>query len=305
MKTFFILAFLLAAIPQLTYSQSVVTVPLIGRKVKNILDDFEKTSSRLIREGQEAGNALITSGGNELHVASQNLVYYFDKNRRQIFDDLSPREQNLFSSLNEIITETNNMSGKAYELTELVNLDLMVLTQKIKILDRSSQYYISSIIGNTFLYKNSDYTIKITGIGFGLNNSDYSYTSEVYIGTTKLEDKNLDLTIRRGMIIKVPNNLIINRFKKDSIVTIPVTVKTRIKKKGIIKDDTSEYKTSFDVILMPIVAATVTVTEQILETTEAPLLRNESVTYKKGECSTDKPCYYKKQYVSLIFRLLI
>ena len=80
MKTFFILAFLLAAIPQLTYSQSVVTVPLIGRKVKNILDDFEKTSSRLIREGQEAGNALITSGGNELHVASQNLVYYFARN---------------------------------------------------------------------------------------------------------------------------------------------------------------------------------------------------------------------------------
>lgn len=263
------------------------------KSIKNILGEFQNTGNRLIGNAQSAGNSVAARFGNELSVAVQNLTYYFGEDLKATLGSLKVEERNLFNLLNNFIDKFNHFDQTLYRISELVNLDLIDLTNRLP-LTRKVEYFISSVNGSILINSDdADYKMTITGIGFGLSNGKTKYDTKIYIDSILLSINDLDFTQRRQIIVSIPNNLVKVSFKNKNIAFIPVKIVNEIKKPGGLfkSKKVVPYETNFKLTLMPVVAGKVTITEILTEKkiTSNPSSHLWSRTFADKQCQTSAP----------------
>ena len=109
MRKITILCLLLLLYPTMGFSQmgALTTVVLAERAVPEILNDFENTADRLMDGGQQTGNALASKLGNEIRIATLNLNYLMDEQRKRTFNQLDPKVRDIFHNLNKLIENSS------------------------------------------------------------------------------------------------------------------------------------------------------------------------------------------------------
>lgn len=276
------------------------TVLLGGKVIKDIIAEFESSANRLMQDAQGTGNALIARFGNELNVATQNINYYFGKNTDKIYyDKLKPAEQILLGELNKIIDAFNNTQSNLLSISELTNLDLIELTNRINFLTSKIDYYISSIHGTTLTNSTADYKIVVTGLGFGFSSSNKDYQTSVYVNGILLPVTSIDFSKRRQMSITIPNSFLREMFDPDEITFVKVKVVNQIRKSvGWIfkRSALSEYETDFNLTLMPAVAGFVVLRQTLTDEILGPKEEFRLISRSFKSCTTKNPCIYNEEW---------
>jgi hypothetical protein len=126
---------------QVNSQEALSTVALGGFELKKILADFENTSNRLINTASTNASGLASKFGNELNIGLQNANYYFSGQEKRAFNDLNTNEQNVFVELNKIIESFNRTRSDISTISELANLDLIGLTNRIDLLTKNRILY--------------------------------------------------------------------------------------------------------------------------------------------------------------------
>jgi hypothetical protein len=292
MKKAILTAIVAVATFSLSFGQtSIPTVAFTGKTVKDIINELEQTGRRLMQDGQTAGNGVASKFGNEIFVATQNMDYYFGKNTDKVFTNLKIEEQNLFVELNKMIESFNQLNTNITTVSELTNLDLIEFTNRINLITKKLNYYVSSVKGTTIIYGDADFKIAMTGLGFGLNDSRQEYKTTVKVNGNAIAANNIDLTQRRTMVINIPNSVIKSLFQEKKISYLPIVITSEISHKnwiGMTKKET--YNTHFNLVLMPSVAGFIIVGE----TTSQRVLDGHNVVQSISRsfqgCKTDNPC---------------
>ncbi len=292
-KNLFILLIALATC-NLSYSQfAIPTIAFAGKTVKDIINELENSGNRLMQNAQTAGNNVASKFGNEILVATQNINYYFGQNIDKTFNNLKIEEQNLFVEINKIIDQFNNLNQTITTVSELTNLDLIEFTNRINLLTRKVDYYISSVNGTTVINSDAGYLLSITGLGFGLTDSRQKYNTTVYVNNKLLPVTSIDLTQRRQMRLNIPNVLIKPLFNDNKIVFIPVKIISEITKPvGIFgwSTSTSKYETNFNLVLLPTIAGEISVSEITATRILDDQVLTQSISRSFQGCKTDQPC---------------
>lgn len=294
MKHFILILAIIATSSHLSLGQfAIPEIAFAGKTVKDIINDMEGSGNRLLQNAQTAGNNVASKFGNEILVATQNLQYYFSESMNKTFNNLKIEEQNLFVEINKIIDAFNNTNQNITTLSEMTNLDLIAFTNRISLLTRKVDYYISSINGTTVINSDAGYTVNVTGIGFGLNDSRQQYNTTVYVNNNLLPVTAIDLTQRRQMRLNVPNNLIKPLFRDNTIVFVPVKIVSSITQPGGFlgwSTTTSTYETRFRLVLMPKIAGTITVSETVSKKVLGDDVLTHAISRSFQGCKTDQPC---------------
>jgi hypothetical protein len=277
-----------------SYGQlSIPTVAFAGKTVKDVINEFENSGNRLMQNAQTAGNNVASKFGNEILVATQNLNYYFGQNIDKTFNGLKIEEQNLFVEMNKIIDQFNNLNQTISTVSELTNLDLIEFTNRINLLTKKVDYYISSINGTTVINSDASYLLSITGLGFGLTDSRQKYSTTVYINNNLLPGTAIDLTQRRQMRLNIPNVQVKPLFKDNQIVYIPIKIISEItKSSGFLgmSTKTKKYETKLNLVLMPTIAGEISVTEVATQKVLDNPTLTQSISRSFQGCKTDQPC---------------
>ena len=287
------------------FAQAVIpSVLLAGRTVKDIISEFERTGGRLMQDARGTGNALISKFGNELNLATQNLNYYFGQNiDRLYYDKIKPEEQILLSELNRLIEAINNGVNTVTTLSELTNLDLIELTNRISLLTKKIDYYISSVHGTTVTNSPADYKIVVTGIGFGFSTSQKDFETSVYVNNILLPITSIDFTQRRQMVVSIPSGYLKEIFDDRKIQYAEIKIKAKIsqsKRKGFIiwKTETAiqKFETKFNLTLMPKIAGYIVIGESITNQVLSKKIDTQFVTRSFTNCKTKNPCVYNEEW---------
>lgn len=300
MKKIIILLFILEGVALQTSAQvGIATVALGGYEVKSIIDKFEDASNRLIQNASTNASGLASKFGNELNVATQNASYYFDKNRKKTFEDLSIQEQNIFNQMNGIIDQFNKTRNTITTVSELTNLDLVAFTNNVPFLKSNIYYYISSINGCTITKSDADYFVTVRGLGFGFSDSKTHYETKVFLNNSELSKNLLDLTGRRELKIHLTSSDINKFFLGSKINYIPVTLVSNITKPTIFgfRSTTEHDTTKFNIVLMPIKAGYIVIQETVSEEAlDYSKVINYSISKTFGPCDNKHECIMSEEW---------
>jgi len=267
------------------------TIAFAGKTVKDIINEFEQTGRRLMQDGQTAGNGIASKFGNEIFVATQNMDYYFGKNTDKVFSNLKLEEQNLFVEMNKMIGSFNQLNDNITTVSELTNLDLIEFTNRINLITKKLNYYVSSVKGTTIVYGDVDYKISMTGLGFGLNDSRQEYKTTVTVNGTTLSYNNIDLTQRRTMGITIPNSTLKPLFQEKKITYVPVVISSEISHKNWLgRTITEKFDTKFNVVLLPSIAGYIVVGQTISDKILDGHTITQSISRSFQGCTTRNPC---------------
>ncbi|MDJ1503541.1 hypothetical protein [Xanthocytophaga agilis] len=281
-------------ISYVSYGQfSIPTIAFAGKTIKDIINEFENTGNRLMQNAQTAGNGVASKFGNEILVATQNLNYYFGQNIDKTFINLKIEEQNIFVEVNKLIDQFNNLNQTISTVSEMTNLDLIEFTNRINLLTKKVDYYISSINGTTVINSDATYLLSITGLGFGLTDSRQKYNTTVYINGNLLPATAIDLTQRRQIRLHIPNVQVKPFFKDNRIVYIPIKIISEITKPSGwfgTSSNTSKYETKFNLVLMPTIAGEINISEVISQRVLDNTTLTQSISRSFQGCKTKQPC---------------
>ncbi|MCB0306494.1 MAG: hypothetical protein KDI38_22220 [Calditrichaeota bacterium] len=265
MRKITILCLLLLLYPTMGFSQmgALTTVVLAERAVPEILNDFENTADRLMDGGQQTGNALASKLGNEIRIATLNLNYLMDEQRKRTFNQLDPKVRDIFHNLNKLIE--NFDPDKIYKVTELFALNIQEFLGPL--LADKRDFYLSSVKGITVYQKESDFILRIRGIGFGFNDSKHKYSVSLSVKDEVIEPKAFQRPDNHELVITIPNKLVMPYFEQTKVVHLPITFSSTVKKKkpfwkfgGWTEDS---YNIDFNLVLLPIEAGEIEVKETI------------------------------------------
>lgn len=104
---------------------------LTGLTVSKLIDKFEDTSRRLMLEGENRGNALLTALGNQVQVATAHAKLAFRDEQNTMFDSLGRTGQDYFTQLNSIVRAASGPVDRAVKVLEIATLDLINLTNRL------------------------------------------------------------------------------------------------------------------------------------------------------------------------------
>jgi len=273
---------------------SITSIPLTG-SINSIIKKFQDAASRLLFEGENRGDALLSSLGNQLEVATKNAQLAFSDEMNKTFDKLNNTGQSYFTQLNLLLKGTEGTVNRAISVLEVANLNLLELTNRLPLTNKVYTY-INKISGLTQIYQSSDYQITISGLGLGQDNDDVKYKWSVKIGDTTLPVSALSRVPPYNLTIKVNHDVLEKYFKDTSFSFIPMVINSSIDVKykcGLVFNCHKSVDAKWDLklALLPKYPGTLTAVEILRGEALDGVTLTKSVDVTTPEaCSNKEPC---------------
>ncbi|HWJ30213.1 MAG TPA: hypothetical protein VNS32_27000 [Flavisolibacter sp.] len=278
---------------------SIAQVPLSGT-INSLIKKFKDASSLLLFEGENRGDALLSSLGNQLEVATQNAQIAFSNEMDKTFDQLNGTGQSYFTQLNLLLKGAEGTTNRAISVLEVANLNLMELNNRLPLTNKVYTY-INKIVGLTQMHQSNDYKITISGLGLGQDNDDVRYSWTVKIGDKTLPLSSLSRTPPFDMTVKINRNFLENYFNDSSYSFIPLVINSSIDVKykcGLVFNchKTLNAKWNLKLTLLPRYPGVLTGVEILKgEALDGNTLTKSVVVTTPEACSNDAPCDWSRE----------
>ncbi len=275
------------------------SIPLSG-SVNNIIKKFQEAASKLLFEGENRGDALLSSLGNQLEVATQNAQIAFSEETDKTFDKLDQTGQSYFTQLNLLLKGTEGSVNRAISVLEVANLNLLELTNRLPLTNKVYTF-INKVNGLTQVHQSSDYQITISGLGLGQDNEDIKYKWSVKIGDTILPLSALNRTPPYDMTLKLNRNMLEKYFSDTSYSFVPVVISASIDVKyncGLVFNCHKNVDAKWDLklTLLPRYPGTLSGVEILKgEALDGITLTKSVVVSSPEACSNKSPCDWDRE----------
>lgn len=267
----------------------IVEIPLAGKVVSSILNQFEETATRLINLAGDTGNGLIGRAGEEVHLQIADFGIMLAGQQDKFFEQLDPSMRNALIELNGLVTSVNNLPTQASYLEEFTSLDIQAILNRIP-LTHHQEFLVKAIRGYTLTSANNR-QLTITGLGIGLRETGQGCVlgfmiDGVPIASDALQPGPDEFTL----IVSLPENVIANRFDPIHIIHLPVTLTCDLHRRG----HSQRHEVNFDLLLLPINPGTMQLTE-FIDSTEPDGIQHDPLMIRKtygpeDHCDPDHPC---------------
>lgn len=167
---------------------------VLGSVAGDIVGQVDQSGRGLIQEGERAGSALLTTAGNELEVASKNVLLLLGDQVDATVRDLSEENRKLIAGLLALDKRAAKLSRGAFELEDALALDVRDLVQST-LLGQDVDFLVQRVDGLTQLENpaGGSYRLSVTGLGFGFD----SEVRKGRIETIVLDGQEIDFDARR------------------------------------------------------------------------------------------------------------
>lgn len=241
----------------------IAAVLFAGRSIEDILNDFQKLSNQLLQDAQTDASGVVSSAGEQIHVAIQDMSLILSQQQKTFFKDLNDNEVAVFSHLNDLIASVNNASNTVLKTEQFTFVDLQSLLNKIPFVQHTS-FMVSSFSG---LVMNSDTTfhqVSLIGLGFGTDDSNTRYQVSVSVRGLPLPS---DASLAKGTgqrDVVFPDGMLSGLFTDTTLTNVPVHLTSVIQhvKHHVLGKDTwtndPPVGIDFDLQLLPRLAGTLT-----------------------------------------------
>lgn len=256
---------------------TLVGIPLAGATAKDIISAFEDSASRLLQQGESTGDHLLFRAGVETRVATRNVSYALEGQQDKLWKNLSVQQQALLVQLDNHVSDLEKSAGHLATMVELTSIDLQALVGRALPWARLD-FYVSSIAGVTVVKTEQAHELTVRGLGFGTDNSKFTYQPKMAIDGVELPTTSYQRTQARELSVRIPPEFLAKHFATDETRLVSVNFTTQITK--VRTGRTKEYGLDFELILMPLNAGTIVVVEPIVETRlgESRIQRRSSST---------------------------
>lgn len=277
----------------------VVGVLLAGRAVKDIISDFQNAASQLLFQGENRGNALLSSLGNQLSVETQNANIVFKDQQKLLFGNLDKSSQDFFTQLNNVIKTPESSIDRAVSILEVLNLNLIDLTNRLP-LTKKTYAYINNVKGITQIHQDGDYQIEADGLGFGQDQENAKYKIEVKVGNYLVPVASISRTPPYKLIANINHQVLEEYFSDGVIKSIPLTIRVQAvitNKCNLFFNCTENVSNTWNMkmVLMPRYPGTVTGVELLTSESLDGITKTKSVDVTTQGCKTDQPCDWQRE----------
>ena len=299
-KFFRILAFVFLGIGVIPNANAkVVEIALQGVVASKLIGQFEDAASRLLYEGENHGNALIVSLGNQLRIASLNAELVLSKQQNTLYENLGNNQQAFFTQLNAIIRAAQGSVDRAVSVLEVANLNLIELTNRLPLTDKTYTY-MNSAKGMTQPFQETDYQFSFTGLGFGQDDEDRQYRITASLDGQELPATAINRTPPYDLTLQVSPDVLRSKFDDKKVRVIPLTITltaTLREPCWLVLKCTEEKSASWPlkVTLLPRLPGEIEGTEIIKGEALDGVVKTTSVTVTTSGCKSDRPCDWSRE----------
>lgn len=147
-----------------------VTAYVAGKQVRAIIKDVDDLVGKTMNNATIVGDGLISKAANELQVTAQNTMLLLDKQLDKRFEDLDTETQKIVLQMASLKLSLENTVSSAYDIKDALVIDLRSVFGDV--LPWSKTNFFVQKIGGLAQITNfeEDYSLKILGIGFGIDN---------------------------------------------------------------------------------------------------------------------------------------
>ena len=242
---------------------SILPAGLTDLAGKDLINKFEDSANRLLADAAQTGNALEANAGERIHVATQNLAIALDGQLDKAVGRLQTPEQQLILAVNQVVQEASNLKSNVMTVEQMTNLDLIEESNRINLLTKKVEYYVSSVGGLTAIPGEGDHVVSVLGIGFGYDDSSNTYEVSASFNGSPLATDTLSRPDNHTLQIRIPDALIRPLYMQSSVSRVPFSLHSTVRPLNHPESTGHTYVTNFDILLLPIVGGTISVVEEI------------------------------------------
>lgn len=271
-----------------------VEIPLAGVVVGKLIQQFQDAASRLLFEGENRGNALLVTLGNQMRVATQNADVLLKDQQNTLFDNLGVSSQTFFTTLNQILLAANGPIDRAVSVLEVANLDLIELTNRLPLTEKT-YIYINKVTGLTQPYGPSGYVVNAQGLGFGQDMPNRRYRLRVRIANKEVPASQITRTPPFSLSIALDHALMESFFADAAIKTVPLSIEAAVLATNTCYvffscTDSIGSTWNLKVVLLPRFPGELKGSEVMTRQALDGVTKVTSVDVTTSGCKSDRPC---------------
>lgn len=277
---------------------SLAGIALTG-PVNGIIDKFQEAAGKLLRDGENTGNALMSTMGNNLQVATINAKLAFVDGQNRTFDNLDNTSQSFFTQLNSLLASAREPLDRAVSVAEIANLNLMELTNRLPLTEKSYSY-INKINGLMQVHSESGYLLDIVGLGFGQDLDYAKYKWTLVVGNDTLPSSALAKVPPFQLAAKIDNKVLEKYFKDSTYSFVPLTIIGEITvntTSAFIFKGTRQVNPTWalKLTLLPRFPGKLTVVEILKNEVLDGNTKTRSIDGATSGCSSNNPCTWTRE----------
>lgn len=277
----------------------IAEVALSGVVVGKLIDQFEETATRIIQTGENSGNALVVSAGNQVHVSIRNAGIMLSDQRDKTFDQLDNGQREFFTQLNTMVRSASGPIDRAVTVLETANLNLIELTNRLP-LTHKTYAYMNSAKGLTQPFFGSDFQFSFTGLGFGQDTTGNEYRVSVSVDGKQLDDQDVVRVPPYTLNVRVPAAMLNGAFDDHKVKTaeLVVTVNASLSDRCWVLFNCRHTQTSswpLKVTLLPKKPGKLQGVEIIRGQAPDGTIQTTSVSVTTSGCRTHTPCDWSRE----------
>lgn len=233
---------------------------LLGKAiVGDLLEEAEERATRVTKEAEKSGDALVSRASNELEVRLKQLRLLLKDMEKSTFGELSTLQKQLFISFNGVLEELNSQVVTSLNVkAEMRLIQLQQIVKEMPTLSPKGEpaLVVCSLYGTTLAYDDvGPYRIRLTGYGPGFT-KDQKWKVAAWSGGVELDDASIVRDENFSIQLKIPAKSVNRSFKKDRCERFPIQLKVTSAEK-------KEHSFEFKIVLLPIEAAFIKVTHEV------------------------------------------